>query len=185
MADVPIDRIPRGVNPPRNRPPCIDFLRVSPYQPSSVVLVSGKLIKTEVHYWCERTVPHTEPAASCAPCRDGWQRPKWYGFALVQIATGKLNIARITEKAAESCPLLLDETIDLRGKLLVLERIKKSPRGEMRATLKPGPNLVHLAPELDLWPILLNLWGIHPDFPPVERPKGERFPGRRKPAEDN
>lgn len=182
MGNFPIERIPRGVAPPKHRPPFIPFLKVGPYVPTSAVLVSSKLEQTEIHYWGGRSVPHTKPAESCEPCRDGWQAPKWYGFALVQLQGGKLCIARITRCAADSCPILTDKAANLRGKLLTLSRVKKSPQGEMRAELRDIPPLTHLAPELDLWAILLNLWGLHPDFPPVLREKGERFPGRDRPS---
>lgn len=170
MSKAPLDRIAWGVRPPSNRPPVIDLLYPSQYGPLAGFIVSDAVLAVETHWLEKRTVPHIAPREFCRGCVEAKQQPRWNGYLLLSKQRGKVFIANITEAAANDNPALLDTTRSLRGLYLTLTRVKKSERGKVKATLTVPTEKPTLPPALDLMPVLLNLWGLHPDFPPLDPP---------------
>lgn len=182
MAEVPLDRVPRGGTVPRNRPRGIDFYRLGQAERPTFMVVSSSMETVPTHWWNKRTVPHVDPREACEPCRLGFQQPTWYGFILAVDPKRKLWILRLSAGAIDSCPALEEEAGKLRGLQLTWWREVNGARGLQRVALRQLTNPPTIPPELPVWPVLLNIWGLHPDFPPCKREPGSRY--KRKTREE-
>jgi len=140
--------------------PRYHILRAKPGAPVRVLCCNPTLYGAKVHFVEGRSQPCVADALGhCDHCLE--QRPRWYGFmgGLVPEA-GRLALAEVTFEAADKCPLLHQEGVNLRGLLLKVERIGSSKRGRCYVTFEEVRVKVKLPPPINIPAALCAVWGV-------------------------
>jgi len=138
------------------------ILRAGPGSPVRVVCLNSCVYGVRTHYVEGRTVPCTDQTRGyCDHCAES--KPRWYGYMGGLIPqVGRLALAEMTYEAAKACPMLHQVGVDLRGKLLKVERIGESKRGRVVATFEEMRIAVKLPRPHDIPAALCAIWGVAP-----------------------
>lgn len=144
-----------------------------PSMPVQAMAVAYSAIGTYVHWFLDpsmkgkgRTVPHTDPPEKCYCCTVQGQKPRWHGYlAAWYVRQSRHVILDISLNAAQSCPALVpSNNFDLRGCMVTLKRIGKSPNSPVVAEVEPRRVELDKVPgSFDVIRSLMRLWGVRED----------------------
>jgi len=110
-----------------------------------------------------KTQPCTGHRVMCAGCLRKRAR-RWKGYlGCWAPKVGEYCIAEVTLEAARSCHDLINPDVDLRGRLVYLQRMGDSANGPVMAKLLPYEAETYLPDELDVVGALTRLWGYESD----------------------
>ncbi len=147
--------------PPQEHGRTIDIISAQPGQTTRCVITSSWLLTCRTHWLGHGDSKPCFRTPECPWCLMRLPS-RWKGY-LCGFLTTMLStcIIEITSGAVESCPALIDQGVDLRGKVITLTRVGVSVQGRVRATLEDRNFALarHPLPQpFDLLKALFRIW---------------------------
>lgn len=146
-----------------------EILRPKPQSEVSAIVTSHQPLFTRSHYYdrksylCTTDIEHPEQQTDCEFCLKGWGwRQKAY-LCGIDMNTGKAVALELTDNAIRSNPLLTDDKVSLRGKIVKLKRAGKTDNAPVRATIQEcysATALKDLPQPFDLQEFIKDLWEV-------------------------
>lgn len=150
-------------HPPLKPPSRIKVWSPKPKQPLRGVILSPQVEGFRIHYLREwnRTIPCVGKEQGCYGCGPTTSTRWQFYLGIYFVEAGRVGIVQITKEAKRTCPELCDPKLNLRGRMLFLERQGAAANSRVKADVREytDGHTLPLAP--DILPHLLKMWGIH------------------------
>lgn len=174
--DSDIGHIQWDNNGPGDRDQFIPILSPRPHQNLICLVTSERWQGVYTHYLDGRTRPCTGSELDCDGCYRKLAR-RWKAYlCAVGFGSGRRCIVELTQGAMESCPQVIDRTVNLRGRRIILSRDGNSKNGPVRCRLEASAADLFVPPPFNLMRALCVVWGIR-----YEPPEGDDGPGQLLP----
>lgn len=137
---------------PRPKRPCFDHLRIEPERHYNLILLSSQLTCVLVHAVDGRTLPCTGDNQTCwlSHAEHGTRWQAW-AFAIEDYIPSRIRLITLTPVTVNMEPGLLDQTRNLRGYRLRLQRADKRIRSRLFGTvdwIAPAPYTLPMVPRM-------------------------------------